>query len=104
MAASILFCFLLIFPSFISLFGLIYPPWLSLESSMSSIALSFIPITHLASLPPILLYFRPTILLFCPFFALFPPLGIPSFSPLPLLSLKPSGKSSIPSDLFPLVN
>ena len=94
------FAFLLIFPSFISLCCLISLLLPSLQPGMSSIALGIILTTHLASLPSHLPYCRPTISLFCPFFALF---GIPSFSPLPLLSLKPSGKS-IPSDLFPLAD
>ena len=101
MADSILFCFFAHFPSFILLFGIISLLLAPLLSGMCCIALGIILITHLASLPSILLYFRPTISLFCPFLPFF---GVPSFSPLPLLSLKPSGKYSIPLDLFPLAD
>ena len=80
MADSILFHFFAHFSITYFVFWPHYPPWLSLESGMSSIALRSIPITHLPSLSSLLLYFRPTISLFCPFFApSFSPFGVPFF-------------------------
>ena len=99
MVDSILFRFFAYFLSFISLFGIIFLLLAPLLSGMCCISLGIILITHLASLPSILLGLQ------FHFFALFLPFfGVPSFSPLPLLSLKPSGKYSIPSDLFPLAD
>ena len=69
----------------------------SLESGMYSIALRIIFITNCGIYFAL---FRLTISFFYPFLPLF----MSPFSPLPLLSLQPSGKSSSPSNLFPVTH